>query len=596
MATAALPERPRRKRKSVRPPGGWWGVGAAPWERWPGATIRIDATWNGKRERWESHDGTYYFDTAEAARAVEFFPEYLRHHIGEFAGRAFTLMDYQRLLLTAPIFGWKRAGDGTRRFRKVFAFLPKGAGKSPWGAGTGLYLTLCDNEPAAEVYAVAADKHQARVVFDNAKVMVEESPDLEGMCEVLRDSIYHADSRSSYKVLSSDAATKHGFRPHGVIFDEFHAQPNRDLYEALKKSMVKRRQPLMILITHSGHDDEGICYEEYEYAKKVLSGTVPDETCLPVIFEATDRDDWTDPRVWARVNPGHGVTVKHDAIAAECEEAKAEPRKRNDFLRFHLNRWVNQATAWLPVDWWDRCEDALEDSALRQFPVYAGIDMSQKHDLTSCVLTFVAPMDGPVEEIEVVGGDRDEIVKRKISLNFEVAFVPFFWIPEATMREHERSDRVPYSQWVADGLVTATEGNVIDYDRIVDDIAGPISRRFPRLKGAEIGYDPAFATDIALKLRSRGFQTVEILQNYKYLSEPAHIFESLVKGERVHHSGHRVLRWNVENVAVKRDDAGRIRPVKPRRQTKRIDGVVAALMGLSRALLQPVQSRRWRPL
>jgi phage terminase large subunit-like protein len=227
-------------------------------------TIEIPARWVGARSRWESPDGRFYYDKREADRACEFFPEYLTHHIGEFAGRPFELLDYQALLLTRPIFGWKRASDGTRRFRKLFAFLPKGAGKSPWAAGTGLYMMLCDREPAAEVYTLAADRNQARVVHTNAKIMVEDSPDLLEQCEVLRDAIYAPASRSVYQVLSADASTKHGFRPHAAIFDEFHAQPNRDLYEALKKSMVKRRQPLMVIVTHAGNDDEGICYEEYE--------------------------------------------------------------------------------------------------------------------------------------------------------------------------------------------------------------------------------------------------------------------------------------------------------------------------------------------
>ena len=157
-------------------------------------------------------------------------------------------------------------------------------------------------------------------------------------------------------MLSADAATKHGFRPHAVIFDELHAQKNRDLYEALKKSMVKRRQPLMVIITHAGTDDEGICFEEYDLAKRVLSGSAAIDTSLPVIFEMQPNDDWTDPVVWRRVNPGHGTTVKHDGLVEECQEALAEPRKRNDFLRYHGNRWTSQATAWIPIEWWDACQ------------------------------------------------------------------------------------------------------------------------------------------------------------------------------------------------------------------------------------------------
>lgn len=577
----------RRKKPPKAPPaGGWWGEGPAPWTRWPGVSIQIAAEWCAERQRWESHAGKYYYDQQNADDAVEFFPWQLRHHIGKFAGQPFTLLAYQELLLTRPIFGWKRAKDGMRRFRKVFAFIPKGGGKSPWGAGTGLYLTFCDHEPAAEIYAVAADTKQARVVHENAKIMVEESPDLGGMCEVLRDSILRQDTRSVYNVLSADASTKHGFRPHGVIFDELHAQPDRDLFEALKRSMVKRRQPLLVMITHAGDDDEGICYEEYEWAKGVLSGTIPDETTLPVIFEMTPDDNWRDPAVWARVNPGHGITVEAEAIATECEEAKREPRKLNDFLRFHGNRWVNQATAWIPLDWWDACRTPLADADLQALPVFAGIDMAQKHDLAACVLVFPRRLEQPAVEIEVVGGDQAP-EKRPLSLNFDVAVVPFFWIPEDTMREHEQTDGVPYRQWAQQGLVTATPGPMIDEHRILQDILGPISARFPRLRESVIKYDPAFATSLATQLMAAGYRCLECLQNYKYLSEPSHVFEALIRAKRLRHDGQRVLRWNMENIAVKRDDAGRIRPVKPKRQSKRIDGGVAICMGLDSVIREP---------
>lgn len=602
MATAT--KSPRKRRTLIRalppaPSAGWWGDGAPPWERWPSVTIAMPCVWNAEHRdadgaaigRWESPCGTYYFDQEAADRAVDFFPEFLTHHIGEFSGQPFKLLEYQELLLTRPLFGWKRVADGLRRFRKVFAFIPKGAGKSPWGAGTALFMTVCDDEPAAEVYVCAGDKEQARVVHDNAKVMVEESQELENMLEILKDSIYDATTRSRLRVLSSDALTKHGFRPHCLVFDELHNQKNRDLFEALTKSTVKRRQPLTIIITHAGDDDEGICYEEYELAKKILSGTSENRQVLPVIFEAKPTDDWKDPAVWARVNPAHGLLVKHDAIESECADAIAEPRKRNDFLRYHLNRWVNQATAWIPVDWWDACAGRLpSDEQLRELPVFGGLDMSQKYDLTAFVLAFAKPIDGPAITVEVKTLDENEKpAVRSVSLNVELTWIPFFWLPEATLRERVKQDRVPYDQWQKAGLLRVTEGDVIDYDRVLADITGELTTRFPRLKGAEIGYDPAFATDVALKLATKGYRTIELLQNYKYLSEPSHIVEALIKAKRVHHDGHRLLRWNWENVAVRSDDAGRIRPVKPKRHAKRIDGVVAGVMATSRAVFGEVE-------
>jgi phage terminase large subunit-like protein len=529
-----------------------------------------------------------------ADRAVDFFPDLLRHHMGEFAGQPFHLLEYQKKLLTRPLFGWMRASDGYRRIRKLFFFGTKGSGKSPWSSGTGVYLCRCDGEMSAEVYALANDRNQARTVHTNAKYMVEDSPMLSDGVEITKDAIYWGDTRSTYMVLSSDASSAHGKRPHGLIFDELHGYAgdrDRELFEALRKSLIKRRQPVLIMVSHAGTDDESICREEYDYAKSLLSGTIQDEAHLPVLFEMRPDEDWTSPDVHRRVNPGYGITVKADAVEAECKEALNEPRKRNDFLRYHGNRWVNQATAWIPVEWWDACEpDSVGEwkawlqrmtPELAALPCAAGVDLAQKYDLACCSLVFRVRLESALSAEVVADSPTGQAQKRSIDLNYRIIIVPFFWIPEETMRQREKEDNMPYSRWVELGLVTPTEGAVIDYSRIYQDITTKIAGLFPRLKDGVIGYDPAFATDLATNLRDRaGFRVEEVLQNYTHLSEVSHIFEALVKGRRVSHGAHRVLRNHVESVAVKTDDAGRIRPVKPKRAGKHIDGVVASLMGL----------------
>jgi phage terminase large subunit-like protein len=233
------------------------------------------------------------------------------------------------------------------------------------------------------------------------------------------------------------------------------------------------------------------------------------------------------------------------------------------------------------VEWWDACDrDVPPDDALQALPVAAGLDMAQKIDVACLTLAFRRRLD--VEDtIEAVDGHTEAV--KTVNLNYEVVLVPFFWIPADTMREHEQQDNVPYTAWVASGQIVATDGVSIDYTRIVRDITTKILPRFPRLRESVIGYDPAFATDIATQLRQfagREAWCVEVLQNYTHLSEPGYVFEALVKSGRVIHGGHRVLRNHVSNVEVKTDDARRIRPVKPKRRSKHIDGVVASLMGI----------------
>lgn len=559
----------------------WWGQGAPPHERWPGVTISIDEC-----------AGRYRFDAAKADKVCAFFPRYCSHQKGPFAGRPFVPLDYQLELILRPIFGWVHAAgeiEGMRRFQKAFIEIPKKNGKTQLVAGLALYMLLCDDEPGAEVYVAASDKDQARILFRAATAMVERHPSLKKRCIVYRNQIVRADDPTAFfQVLSADAGTKHGPNIHCLIIDELHAQPDRDLVETLTRGVIARQQPLIVEITTAGDDDESICYEEYDYARRVLSGTIPDERHLPVIFEATPDEDWLDHDLWRRVNPGLGVTIPFDKFEGFALEAHNEPRKRNDFLRYHLNRWTSAATAWIPIEWWDACAGELDDDELVTLECAAGLDLAQKWDLACFAVVFRKYLDTEAPKVEVVTEETTgTLTKRTIALNYQLYVRPFFWIPENTMKQHEKEDGVPYSLWRDQRcpgtdipLLTATEGDIIDYNRIYEDVTTKILPRYPLLKQGLVGYDPAFATDISTKLRDvAGVKIVEVLQNYRMFSEPSQIVEALIKGKRVRHDGHRVLRWNWENAAVKKDDAGRIRPVKPRNASKRVDGAVAMIMG-----------------
>ncbi len=594
-AAAIRAKRRRRAGGSARRPH-WWGEGPPPDERWPGTTIKIPATWSTLRSRWESPDGLYFFDHEVADIRCEFFPTYLRHFKGELAEQPFELLAYQSMLIVRPFFGWKKTADGLRRFRKVFAALPKGNGKSPLCSGIAIVMLLCDGEPGAEVYGAAADKDQGRIVFGTSQVMIERSADVDGdgvpdllaMCEVYKSSIFVPTTESVYRVLSADVSTKHGLNTHCLIFDELHTQRSRDFFEALQRGIVKRRQPALFMITTAGDDDESICFEEWEYGREVQKGTVPDATYLPVIFEAAAEEDWRDEKVWRRLNPGIGITVNEEALRAEAVAAQAQPRKLNDFLRYHLNRWTNRAEAWFPVEWWDACPGDLEDEDLVELDCAAGLDMAQKIDLVAFVLGFKVPLPGAAPSVEVQREtEEEEIETVEVSLNFRLPLRAWFWLPEETAREQAKQG-LPYLEWAAQGFLTLTDGALIDYDRVYRDIVQKILPRFPRLKMGQVGFDPAFATDIANRLRDKaGLQTVEILQNYRHLSEPCQILEGLVKARRVVRDRNPVLRWCFENCTIKQDDAGRIRLVKPRRgrSRRRIDGAVASAMAVSRLVL-----------
>lgn len=582
-----------------KPKGGWWGEGPAPWVKWPGVTIQIEAKWVAARDRWESPNGKYYFDEQAANDVSIFFSECLTHHKGEFAGKPFILADWQELLVIRPVFGWKHVATGLRRFRKVYVEIPKKNGKSQLCAGLGLYMTFCDGEMGSEVYCAAADREQASIVFEEAKAMVEDCDELLDRADVFKRSIVFSETRSVFKVLSADAKTKHGPNIHCLIFDELHAQPNRDLFETLEKGIASRLQPLIVMITTAGDDQESICYEQHEYAMSVMKDG-GDDSFLSVVFSTSKDVNWTEEKNWFKVNPGLGTTVKLDYFRNEVASALKEVRKVNNFKRLHLNIWTQQSKLWIPIEKWDECKtEFLPVEELAQLPKAIGMDLSSKIDLSAVVVAFkhydppdVEPIlielkDATDEEAEKEAKDPERGNHRKLSINFSVTLMPYFWMPEDSLTERKKTDRFGYDVMKEQGLIELTEGNIIDYDAIYDKICG-LSEIY-HLKDCELAFDPWNATQLSTQLHNDGFKTVEIPQTFAHLSEASKVFEALVRSGRIRHSGHRVLRWNVENVAVKEDPSGNIKPVKSSAM-KRIDGVLASVLAVGRLMVHKEDS------
>ena len=250
----------------------------------------------------------YYFDEKAAQRVVDYFAECLVHVKGEYADQPLALDEWQQERIIRPVFGWKRP-DHSRRYRTVYICVPRKNTKSTLGAGLALYLTTADGEPGAEVYSCAADRDQGRVVFDIAREMRAKSPELRRRTQAYKNAIVYHALGASYKVISADAETKHGYNLHGCIFDELHAQPNRKLYDVMMTSMGARRQPLMVFLTTAGYDRHSICWEVHQYAEKVRDGIIDDPSFLPVIYAAEPDEPWDDPATWARANPGLGKSV-----------------------------------------------------------------------------------------------------------------------------------------------------------------------------------------------------------------------------------------------------------------------------------------------
>ncbi len=494
-----------------------------------------------------------YFDEDAAQHAIEFFG-WLKHSKGEWAGESFRLEPWQQFIV-GSIFGWKRA-DGLRRFRNAYVEIPRKNGKSTLASGVGLYLLVADGEPGAEVYTAATKRDQARITHGEATRMVKASPALRKRVRVFKDNLNVPATNSKYEPLGADADTMDGLNLHGALIDELHAHKTRGVVDVLDTATGARRQALIFEITTAGWDRLSVCWQHHRYSEQVLQAIVEDDTWFAFVASIDKEDDWTDPTVWAKANPNWGVSVKPDDLARKAERAKSIPAEQNAFKRLHLNVWTEQADRWMDVAKWDECDGEVDREKLAGRRCYVAVDLSSTSDITAAVALF------PDDE-EPVGYD----------------ILPFFWVPEETVIERTRSGNVPYLTWAEQGFIETTEGNVIDY-RAIEARIGELAEEFTI---AELGYDPWSATQISIHLQEEGLNVVPVRQGFQTMSEPTKELMSLVLAGRIRHGGNPVLRWMASNMVVKQDPAGNLKPDKSK-STEKIDGVVALIMALDRAI------------
>nr|DAM76216.1 MAG TPA: Terminase large subunit [Caudoviricetes sp.] len=496
------------------------------------------------------------YDKSAADYAVAFI-ENLCHTKGTWAGKPFELIDWQEQIIR-DLFGTLKP-NGYRQFNTAYIEIPKKQGKSELAAAVALLLTCGDGEERAEVYGCAADRQQAAIVFDVAADMVRMCPALSKRVKILASQkrLIYTPTNSFYQVLSAEAYSKHGFNIHGVVFDELHTQPNRKLFDVMTKgSGDARMQPLYFLITTAGTDTHSICYETHQKAKDIIEGRKIDPTFYPVIYGADESDDWTNPKVWKKANPSLDITVGIDKVKAACESAKQNPGEENAFRQLRLNQWVKQAVRWMPMEKWDKCAFAVDEDELEGRVCYGGLDLSSTTDITAFVLVF-PPLD-----------EEDKYI-----------ILPYFWIPEDNLTLRVNRDHVPYDVWERQGYLQTTEGNVVHYSFIEKFI----DRLGERFNIREIAFDRWGAVQMVQNLESMGFTVVPFGQGFKDMSPPTKELMKLVLEQKIAHGGHPVLRWNMDNIYIRTDPAGNIKADKEK-STEKIDGAVATIMALDRAI------------
>ncbi|MGM0582936.1 MAG: terminase large subunit [Bacteroidota bacterium] len=515
--------------------------------------------WACKRHLDDLKRDDVYFDEQAANRIINFYK--LTPHVkGELAGQPITLELWQKFIV-GSLFGWKRE-DGTRKYREAYVQVARKNGKTTLMAPIGLYGMKYDNEPGAEIFSAATTRDQAKEIFDPAKRMVRQSKYIDDI-ETYKNNLSHVESFSKFEPLSADYDTLEGKNIHYGLVDELHAHPDSGVWDVLADGTGSRRQPLMIAITTAGYNQESFCYKYRTYCIDVLDPAKEDfteDSQFAYIAELDEDDDWTDPTCWIKANPNMNISVKEDNIAMRISKAKRMPSQRNRIICKRLNIWTNADSTWMNMEEWDKSAgyDLEEFERMKEElegeECYAGLDLSKRVDITAYVKVFKQ--------------DNEFII------------IPEFFVPKEAIEERSRKDGVPYDTWAEQGFINATEGNVVDYAAIENMILDD----FKKYNIKEIAHDRWGATQLAQNLTAEGLTMVPFGQGYRSMSSPMKEVENLVLQNRLKHFNHPVLRWMAENTQAKTDPSENIKPDKAKSK-ERIDGIVAMIMGIGRAVV-----------
>ena len=515
------------------------------------------------RKRWpalsaaeaKKRGDPYFFDKKAAERVCNFI-EKLPHTKGRWASQQLkiSLEPWQQFRLTV-IFGWKRADNGFRRFRKAYNEIPRKNGKSIESAGVGLYMLCADGEFGAEVYSGATTEKQAWEVFRPAHLMVKRTPPLQEFYGIEANASNLAIQANGSRFEPLIGKPGDGASPSCAIHDEYHEHQSPEQSDAMETGMGAREQPLQWFITTAGDNLAGPCYDLRRYAIEVLEGRLNNDELFAIIYTIDEDDDWTSEATLRKANPNFGVSVGADFLLARQREAMQSARKQNAFRTKHLNTWVGARNAFINMVRWNAAPEAKTLEQLKGRPCYVGLDLASKIDIAALIKLFPPVVDDPLWHVRAK-----------------------FYLPEERVESAATTNAGHYDAWAKSGFITLTPGNVIDFEFIQEDL-----RKLKDFDIQAIAFDPWQATQLANAMLKEGLPMIEIGATVKNFSEPMKQLEALVLRGKLAHARDPVLSWMMSNVVAKLDAKDNIYPRKESEDSK-IDGTVALIMALGRAL------------
>lgn len=507
-------------------------------------------------ERSKEDGFPFYFDPAKAERVAKFL-QLLPHTKGKWASkRELIKLEAWQLFSVCIPFGWLRKKDGTRRYRTLLIFVPRKNGKSIIGGGLGIYMFTADGEFGAEVYSGATTEKQAWEVFRPAKLMVERTPELKEHfgVDVNASNMCRMEDGSRFEPVIGKPGD--GSSPSCAIVDEYHEHQDSTLFDTMETGMGAREQPVMLVITTAGSSIGGPCHQLVRDSERMLEGVIERHDLWAMLYSLDADDDWTSEQALIKANPNYGVSISGDFLLARQRDAMQSAAKQATFRTKHLNEWVGAKSAWLNMLRWKEAPPRKSLTELEGRRCIAALDLASKIDIAGLLLLFP-----PVE------GDPLWHVHGR------------YYLPEARVIEELDSNTARYREFDSLGLLTLTDGEVIDFEVIKEDL-----REFAgRFQIEQVAYDPWQATQLAQEMQAEGLLMVEVRQTVQNLSEPMKEVEALVLQRKLAHGDCPILTWMASNVVAKLDAKDNIYPNKERPENK-IDGIVGLIMGIRQAI------------
>ena len=492
------------------------------------------------------HPDEYNFDIERANKPIEFIEKYCKHSKGKWAGKPIILDLWQKAIIQS-IFGFIDE-KGNRKYREVLIVVGRKNGKSTLLSGIALYMLFADKEGGAQICCVASKKDQAKIVFNEAKNMVSQSPLLSKHIKKRKSDLYVPFNFGTFEPLSSDSNTLDGLNMHCGIIDELHSIKDRNIYDVSKQSMSAREQPLLLMITTAGYIRAGIYDSRYEYAENVLNGVIKDERFLSFIYELDERKEWTKEKCWMKANPGLGTIKSLDTLKGYVQNGKDDKTFLPTVLTKDFNIRETGVGSWLTFESINNTETyKLEE--LRSSYAVGGVDLSSVGDLT-CATALV----------------------RK---NGKMHCLQMYFIPSERAEQKEHEDKVPYSIWREQGYIRFCSGNKVNYSDVTEWYK-ELRDKYEILT-LWTGYDSWSATFWTEEMKQNGFVMEEVIQGAKTMSSPMKILATELEAKSINYNNNPILKWCLTNTQIEVDKNENIRPVKGKNAKQRIDGTVSLI-------------------